>query len=186
MLKIDKEAEKKFLEAENYRLKEDFEKAIKIFKSLLKQYPNLPPALNNIAICYTGLNQLDEAEKFYLKCLEIEPVSLSTINNLAKLYYDSNQFQKALPILKKSLLKKEDQEGVVEIIATCLYTLGFLKETNNFCREAIKKFPKSEILKNYYGKNLLRLNKHSEGQKYLNKNTGVIEFGEENFNIEKK
>ena len=69
--KIDEKTEKKFLEAENYRLKEDFEKAIVIFKSILKQYPNLPPALNNIAICFTGLNQLDEAEKFYLKCLDI-------------------------------------------------------------------------------------------------------------------
>ena len=186
MEKIDKEAEKKFLEADNYRLNKDFEKAINIFKNLLEQYPNLSPALNNIAMCYIGLNQLDEAEKFYLKCLEIEPVSLLSINNLAKLYFSSNQYRKALPLLRKSLIRKEDQIDVVEVIATCMFELRFIKETDNFCREAIKKFPKSEVLKSYYGKNLLRLNKHSEGQKYLNESSGVIEFGEEKFNIEKK
>ena len=186
MKKIDKEDEKKFLEAEDHRLKKDFKKAIDIFQGLLSKYPNFPPALNNIAICYSQLRNDDEAEKYYLKCLEIEPVSLLTINNLAKLYYNSNQYRKALPILKKSLLKKENQIDVVEIIATCLYTLNFKKETDNFCREALKKFPNSQTIKNYYGKNLLRLNKHSEGQKYLNENTGVIEFGEENFNLEKK
>ena len=186
MEKINKNDEKKFLEAEDYRLKKEFQKAIDIFKSLLKEYPKLPPALNNIAICYTGLNKFDDAEKYYLKCLEIEPVSLLTINNLAKLYFNSNRLQKALPLLKKSLLKKEDQLDIIEIIANCLYDLKFIKETNNFCREALKKYPKSQILKNYYGKNLLRMNKHSEGQKYLKESTGVIEFGEDNFNIEKK
>ncbi len=186
MQKISREDEKKFLEAEKYRKKKDFKKAIDIFKGLLKKYPNLPPALHNIALCYTGLNQLEEAEKFYLKCLETEPVSILSINNLAKLYFNSEQLQKALPILKKSLLRKEDQIEVVEVTASCQYELKFLNETNNFCREALKKFPQSEALKRYYGKNLLRLNKHSEGQKYLNESSGVIEFGEENFNIEKK
>lgn len=186
MQKIDKESEKNFLEADNFRINGDFTKAIEIFKRLLIRYPKLPPALNNLAMCYAGLNQLDEAEKYYLKCLETEPVSILSINNLAKLYFKSNQYHKALPYLKKSLSRKEDQLDVVEVIATCMFELKFTKETDNFCREAIKKFPESEVLKNYYGKNLLRLNKHSEGQKYLNESTGVIEFGEENFNIEKK
>ena len=77
---IDKETEKKFLEAEKYRANKDFNKAIDIFKAILAQFPKLPPALHNIAICYTELNQIEEAEKFYLKCLDIKPVSLSLIH----------------------------------------------------------------------------------------------------------
>ena len=50
---IDKETEKKFLEAEKYRANRKFKKAIDIFKAILEQFPKLPPALHNIAICYT-------------------------------------------------------------------------------------------------------------------------------------
>jgi tetratricopeptide (TPR) repeat protein len=183
MQKIDKEAEKKFLKAENHRANKDFNKAIEIFEDLIKQYPKLPPALHNIGLCYTSLNNHKEAEKFYLKCLETEPVSIMSINNLAKLYYNTHQFQKALPILKKSLLKNEDQLDIAEVTATCLFNLKLLEETNSFCQQALKKFPQSNVIKSYYGKNLLRSNKHSEGLKYLNECSGVVEFGENNFKI---
>ena len=46
---IDKETEKKFLEAEKYRAERKFEKAIDIFNEILKQFPKLPPALHNLA-----------------------------------------------------------------------------------------------------------------------------------------
>ena len=74
------------------------------------------------------MNNDDEAEKYYLKCLEIEPVSLLTINNLPNFIIIQISIEKMVqPILKKSLLKKENQIDVVEIIATCLYTLNFKK-----------------------------------------------------------
>jgi|TARA_X000001036_G_scaffold421150_1_gene442726 tetratricopeptide (TPR) repeat protein len=183
MQKIDKETEKKFLEAEKYRANKDFEKAISIFQDILDQYPKLPPALHNIAICFTEQKKFLEAEKAYLKCLNTEPVSILSINNLAKLYYNTGQFNKALPILKKSLLIKDDQETVVEVTAQCLFELNLTKQTDIFCSQALKKFPQNKYLKTFYGKNLLRLNRHSEGLKYLNESSGMIEFGEKDFKI---
>ena len=181
---IDKETEKKFLEAEKYRANKEFEKAIDIFNEILKQFPKLPPALHNIAICYTELKKTEEAENCYIKCLEIKPVSILSVNNLAKLYYNTGQFKKALPILEKSLLMKEDQETVIEIFAQCLFELNLTKAVDTFCTRAIKKFPQNKNLKTFYGKNLLRLNKHAEGQKYLNESSGMIEFGEKGFKID--
>ena len=183
MQKIDKETEKKFLKAESCRVNRDFEKAISIFKAILDKFPELPPALHNIAICYTELKNIEEAEKSYLKCLNIEPVSILSINNLAKLYYNTGQFAKAIPILKKSLLMKDDQENVVEITAQCLFELNRTKETDIFCIEALKKFPENKNLKTFYGKNLLRSNNHSDGLKHLKESTGMIEFGEKSFKI---
>ena len=180
---IDKETEKKFLEAEKYRSNREFEKAINIFNTILEQFPKLPPALHNIAICYTELNKIEEAEKSYLKCLDIKPVSILSINNLAKLYYKTGQYKKALPILEKSLLMKEDQEKVVEVFAQCLFELRLIKDTDTFCAKAVKKFPQNKNLKTFYGKNLLRLNRHSEGLKYLNESSGMIEFGDKDFKI---
>ncbi len=62
---IDKETEKKFLEAEKYRANKEFEKAIDIFNEILKQFPKLPPALHNLAICYTELKKTEEAEQYW-------------------------------------------------------------------------------------------------------------------------
>ena len=115
--------------------------------------------------------------------LDIKPVSILSINNLAKLYYKAGQYKKALPILEKSLFMKEDQETVVEVFAQCLFELNLLKDTDTFCEKAIKKFPQNKNLKTFYGKNLLRLNRHSEGLKYLNESSGMIEFGEKNFKV---
>ena len=181
---IDRETEKKFLEAEKYRANREFEKAIDIFNEILEQFPKLPPALHNLAICYTEQKKTEEAEKCYIKCLEITPVSILSVNNLAKLYYNTGQFKKALPILEKSLLMKEDQETVIEIFAQCLFELNLTKAADTFCVRALKKFPQNKNLKNFYGKNLLRLNRHTEGQKYLNESTGMIEFGEKDFKID--
>ena len=181
---IDKETEKKFLEAEKYRANKEFEKAIDIFNEILKQFPKLPPALHNLAICYTELKKTEEAENCYIKCLEIKPVSILSVNNLAKLYYNTGQFKKALPILEKSLLMKEDQETVIEVFAQCLFELNLTKAVDTFCARAIKKFPQNKNIKTLYGNNLLRLNKHLEGQKYLNESSGMIEFGEKDFKID--
>ena len=180
---IDKETEKKFFEAEKYRTNKDFNKAIDIFKAILAQFPKLPPALHNIAICYTELDQIEEAEKSYLKCLDIKPVSILSINNLAKLYCKTGQYKKAHPILEKSLNIKEDQEIIIELFAQCLFELNFPKATDTFCERAIKKFPQNKNILSLYGKNLLRLGRHSEGLKYLNENTGMIEFGEKDFKV---
>ena len=183
MQKIDKNTEKKFLEAENLRVNNDFENAISIFETLLKKLPNFPPILHNIALCYIGLNNYSEAEKFYLKCLNIEPVSILSINNLAKLYFSNKQYKKALPILKKSLLKDDNQEDIAEITAICLFESHLKNETNTFCNGALKKFSQNRVIKFTCGKNLLRINRHLEGLKYLKESSGMIEFKDESFEI---
>ena len=183
MQKIDRETEKKFLEAEKLRINGNFQKAINILEKLIEDNPDFLPAINNIALNYIELKNFDEAEKYYKMCLNTEPVSILSINNLAKLYYNMGQFNKALPILRKSLLIKDDQESVIELTAQCLFELSLTKQTDTFCSEALKKFPQNKYLKTFYGKNLLRLNRHSEGLKYLNESSGMIEFGEKDFKI---
>ena len=48
---------------------------------------------------------------------------------------------------------------------------------------AIFVLPQNKYLKTFYGKNLLRLNRHSEGLKYLNESSGMTEFGEKDLKI---
>ena len=77
--------ENSFNKAEELRNKGKLIEAIEIFKNILKENPNFQPALNNIANCYFQLNQLEQAEKYYLACLKMSK-NILTLNNLSLLY----------------------------------------------------------------------------------------------------
>ena len=184
MIKIDKKTEKNFLIAEELRSNDKSEQAIEILKEILHKYPGFPPALNSIALSYVGLKKFEEAESYFIKCMEIEPVPLVCINNFAKLYYNLNYFKKAIPLLRKSLKISTNQIQIIEITAVCLFEAGFKNEADNFYREVLKKFPNNNTIKYLQGKNLLRMNKHKEGLGSIKENAGVIEFGEKQFKID--
>ena len=183
MITIDKITEKNFLEAEQLRSASRYKEAIKIFKKILKQYPNLPPALNSIALSYASLENFEKAEIYFKECMKNEPVPLVCVNNFAKLYFNYKKYSLALPLLQKSLSQNSQQVQMVEIAANCLFDLGMKKETDNFCKEMLKKFPDNKTIKYYYGKNLLRINKHQEGLDLIKESSGVIEFGEKKFKL---
>ena len=183
MIKIDEKTEKNFLKAEDLRDKGKNNEAIEILKEILKDYPEFPPVLNSLALLYTNLENFEEAESYFQKCMKIEPVPLVCINNFAKLYYNYKCYLKALPLLQKSLRENIHQIQIVEIAANCLFEANLKKEANNFYKEMLKIFPDNKTIKHNHGKNLLKMNKHQEGLDYIKETSGVIEFGEKKFKI---
>lgn len=157
----------------------NFLEAIKILKSILVDEPNFTPGLNDIANCYFQLNDLDHAEKYYLLSLKNEPLNTQILNNLSLLYLRSKYPDKALPILKKSLDIKIDQLNIVEKIGHCLIELNLYSEANIFCKKFLIKYPKNNFLISYYEKSLFKLGKNVEGLKFLQKNTGFIQFDDD-------
>ena len=73
MKDINKDLENNFNKAEKLRTTGDYDGAIKLLLNILEKKENLLPALNSTANCYFQLNKYDLAEKYYLKCLKIEP-----------------------------------------------------------------------------------------------------------------
>ena len=183
MKKIDSETERKFLEADKLRINNQFNDAIKILDKIIEKYPNFLPALNNIALNYVNLKNFIEAEKYYLICLNLKPEELIFINNLSKVFHDTNQYKKAIPLLKKSLAINNEQTDIVKIAAKCLFELNLTKDLDIFLSKVIKKYPHDITLEYFYGRNLLKMNKHSDGLSVLKKNLGVIEFDENKFKI---
>ena len=183
MDKIDKEIQEKFNEADSLRINQSYSKAIVLFNEILKKHPSFPPALNNIAMCYIGLKKFEEAEKFYLKCMEIKPVHIITINGYADLLAHTNKFQKAIPLYKESLKNNPKQEKIVEKLIHCLHEINQDNEVSLLCEKATKIYSKNKYISEIYGKTLLRLNRHKEAQSILDKTVGSIEFNEENFKV---
>ena len=79
MTEVNNEIKDKFQQAENLRFSKKFEEAIKIFKEIIEKIPDFNPALHNIGVCYTSLNKLDEAEKYYIKMFKFKSCSFSNI-----------------------------------------------------------------------------------------------------------
>ena len=183
MNKVDNEIKEKFKQAENLRFSNKFEEAIKLFKEIVEKIPDFNPALHNIGVCYTGLNRLDEAEKYYLKCLNLKAVHFQSLNNLAKIYLERKDFKRALPLLQKSLFQVPNQEKVAESLAACLFNLNIKDDLNLICEQALKRYPSNELFPVFYGKNLLRMGKHRKGLKVLKDKTGAIEFSEKKFKL---
>jgi|TARA_Y100000389_G_scaffold176837_1_gene188648 tetratricopeptide (TPR) repeat protein len=183
MKKIDLDTEKKFLEADKLRNKNQFKDAINILDKIIKKYPEFLPALNNIALNYVNIKNFIEAEKYYSICLNLKPEELIFINNLAKVFHDTNQYKKALPLLQKSLMKNKEQLDIIKITAKCLFELDLTKDLDIFLSKVLKKYSDDITLKYYYGKNLLKINKHIEGLNMLKKTLGVIEFDKKKFKI---
>jgi tetratricopeptide (TPR) repeat protein len=183
MKKIDLETEKKFLQADKLRNNNQFQDAIIILEKIIKKYPEFLPALNNIALNYVNLRSFIEAEKYYLMCLNLKPDELIFINNLAKVFYETSQYKKALPLLQKSILKNNDQFDIVKIAVKCMFELNLKKDLDIFLSKVLIKHPDDYTLNWYYGRNLLKMSKHVAGLNVLKKSQGVIEFDEKKFKV---
>ncbi len=73
-----------------------FTKAIELFESAIKLYPDLAPAYNYLGLCHKSLNTKPKTViGFFEKAIEIDPNYLLAYDNLAKIYYGLNDYQKA-------------------------------------------------------------------------------------------
>ena len=178
-----KNIEALFYQSEKLRNSGNFSEAIKVLKNILKNEPNLTSALNSIANCYFQINEINLAEKHYLLCLKNDPSNLQILNNLGLLYLRNKDLKNALPILKKSLQKNNEQENVIEKIGYCLIEMKLYFEVNKFCEKFLKKYPKNDFLLDYYEKSFFKLGKNIEGLEFRKEQEGIIQFDNDKVKI---
>ena len=150
--------------------------AEKVLHEALKRYQNLAAknpsytgdivkTLTNIGILYSTTGNFSEAEKYYIKALELENSSKDTpekaiiLINLGNLYKDTNQFSEAEDMCRKALkiLRKADRETpevYTPDIALVLGNMGLLYWTTKQFLKAEKVY--NEALEIY--RHLIRKN----------------------------
>ena len=180
---MNKDIVKKFEIAEKLLAEKKYDESIANFKEIIKIEPNLIPAIYNLGLCYEFSNQLDKAELSYNKCYTLKPGEIRFINNLAVIYLKQKKFQQALPLLKESLEINENQQIIVYYTLMCLIDLNKREAAEKFGYEKLKTFSDYGELNKLHGKNLMNLNKHKEGLKFLKKATGFIELDGNSINI---
>jgi len=107
------------LEKRSFQFYQDgkFEDAIKDLNDAIKLNPNGQSGyLNNIAMCYLGMNDYNKARDSFNKAIEKDPKNINAYGGLAELYLKDNNTQKAKEMLTMVLsINPQDQNAKVKL-----------------------------------------------------------------------
>ncbi len=119
--------------AQNAAIARDFQLAIRLYKSLLKENPSDVSLLNEIGSSYVKSGEDEKALKYYEQILTFAPHNVDAMNSMGAIYRRLKQYDDSIKILQKAV-----NEGANSVSVN--YNLGFTyKEMGNF-EEAIDAF----------------------------------------------
>jgi tetratricopeptide (TPR) repeat protein len=132
------------------------EKALEEMLRTISLKPDHTQTLYNLALYYQLQNNVSEAEHWYLQLLKYEPESLYGNLNLAALYLNSSQAEKAKPYLTKvfqsyektiqTTASPQSKSNLLEKAAEIYFRAGDLKKSEEEVNRAIQYTPRRAIL----------------------------------------
>jgi len=123
--------------AEIYMNKSQWKPAYDIYLSLLKVYPQQAILLNNTAYVASKLSFYDEAKKYGLASLDITNNQPDSLDTLGWIYYQTEEFDKALPLFRKALALDFSKIEIKYHLALTLKALDREKEAFNTMLEVV-------------------------------------------------
>ena len=79
--------------------RDDQKKLLPLVSKYVNEFPNNADYLNKLGVLYDNLDNYSEAEKYYLKA--IERGNYNAISNLAYVYYEKEDYEKAIKYYKE-------------------------------------------------------------------------------------
>lgn len=120
----------------------DIEKSMAMFEQLIKDHPNHHPALNYLAYMWAerGIN-LDLAENYVKRALQLEPENGAYLDTLGWIYYQREEYQSAYRELLRSSEVIPDDPVVTEHLGDVLLKLGRPWEARAYYRISLSLDP---------------------------------------------
>ncbi len=113
-----------YQKAEAALLMKDFDKSLKLFKKVLRRYPDFAPALRGIGASYELLTEYDKAAEYYDRALEVNPrFSRALYFECANAHFRSGNYFMALELfmefdtLRKVNIMEFSYNGMAEQLA---------------------------------------------------------------------
>jgi len=109
-------AEKDMLDKRSYQYYQDkkYKKAIEDLEKLIIMVPELQSGyLNNIALCYEGLGDLDKAIEYLKKAIEEDEMNTNAYNGLANIYLKKDEKKLAIEQYENVLLINPEDENAI-------------------------------------------------------------------------
>lgn len=122
-----------------------------ILGQALKCFPQHHSALQLMAICKQQLEQFDEAKKFAMQALEIEPTCADNYNNLALSHAGLDEFAKATEYLEKALELSPNNYLFLNNLALQFRHMKQHDKAIELCKRAIEISPSPELWSNLGG-----------------------------------
>jgi putative PEP-CTERM system TPR-repeat lipoprotein len=123
--------------AEIYMNKNQWKPAYDIYLSLLNEYPKQAILLNNTAFVASKLSLYDDAKKYGLASLDIINSQPDSLDTLGWIYYQTEEFDKALPLFRKALALDFSKIEIKYHLALTLKALNREKEAFNTLLEVV-------------------------------------------------
>ena len=96
----------------------------------LRREPDDSQLLNNLATLYGKRGDLELATEFFQKGLDEHPKDENLLANFGLLLHNNGHWVEAEPILRRALDANPDRDGIAEMLATVLMTLGRADEAS--------------------------------------------------------
>jgi tetratricopeptide (TPR) repeat protein len=145
-----------------------FDEAIRLYRGLLQQYPDIAEIRSNLGAALAGEGRYPEAIVEYERALQAKPNPQVRLN-LALAYYKADQLAQAVENLKKVRAGDPSNRQVLTLLADCYLRLGKNKEVIGLLTEVQQADPNNLTYNYLLGTALVRDGQAAKGQVVIDK-----------------
>jgi len=145
-----------------------YEEAVRTYRALLAQYPNIFEIRSNLGASLAGEGHYAEAIAEYQRALRLKPNPQVRLN-LALAHYKIGDFQPAADVLQKVLAEDPSSTQAVTLLSDCYLRLGRNKEAIALLTPLQQKNPDNRTFNYVLGTALVRDGQLQKGQVAIDK-----------------
>ncbi len=161
---VKKENLQHYAEAEQHEVAQrgvqELHKAIQIL-------PEFTDAWLHLGNYYYGIKQLDSAQWYFAKCIELDPKLAVPHNNLGTIYFDRKQYEHARQQFERAIRLDPNYHDAVRNMGSLLGTLGQYREALAYFERAIQLAPQNADSHYFLGITYQMLGEAERAQHYL-------------------
>ncbi len=118
-------------------------------------------------ICYERQNQWPNAERDFLKALELKPDDPNTLNYLAYSWVDRGEnLEKALKMLENAMNQRDNDGYIIDSVGWAYYKLNKPQEAIKYLERAIELIPDDPVITDHIGDISLALGRKNQARLY--------------------
>jgi tetratricopeptide (TPR) repeat protein len=145
-----------------------FDEAVRDYRVLLKQYPNIFEIRSNLGVALAGQGLYSEAIAEYKQALALKSNAQVRLN-LALAYYKTGDFRQAIDTLKRVHAEEPSNMQAITVLSDCYLKLGQNKDVIALLAPIQKAQPSNETFIYLLGTALVRDGQAEKGQVIIDK-----------------
>ncbi len=137
--------------AENALLSRDFYLAARLYKSVLRDYPDNKEVLIKLGTCYVRGNQDEKALEPFLQVLRMENTNFEALNNLGGIYRRLGKYEESVKFLEAALKLGINTEEVNYNLGHTYKLMGYYDAAAESFYSVIEENPNDVLAYNHLG-----------------------------------